>query len=161
MRITVFGATGRTGRHIVDQALARGYEVTAFARSPGRLGAEHKHLEIVQGDIREAEKVDRAIEGAEAVISALGPTENEPTPSSNRKTAMACVALATMRASSARLSSRSSQPANPLLATTTSQPSAGSTSTGRPTPNRPSGIAAAARATWSAKLSMPPTRYPF
>jgi putative NADH-flavin reductase len=78
MRIAVFGATGRAGRHIVEQALARGHEVVAFTRSPEKLNFEHSSLDFVEGDIRESDKVNTAVEGVEAVISALGPTENEP-----------------------------------------------------------------------------------
>lgn len=40
MKITVFGATGRTGLHLVDQALARGHAVTVFVRSPAKLGGD-------------------------------------------------------------------------------------------------------------------------
>ncbi|MCE2512729.1 MAG: NAD(P)H-binding protein [Acidimicrobiia bacterium] len=36
MRVIVFGATGRTGRHVLRLALDRGYEVTAFGRSAER-----------------------------------------------------------------------------------------------------------------------------
>ncbi len=37
MRLTIFGATGRMGRLLVEQALHEGYEVVAFARNPDRL----------------------------------------------------------------------------------------------------------------------------
>jgi uncharacterized protein YbjT (DUF2867 family) len=37
MRLTVFGATGGTGRHVVQQALADGHQVTAVVRDPARL----------------------------------------------------------------------------------------------------------------------------
>lgn len=78
MNITIFGATGGTGQHLVQQALERGHKVTACARTPSKLEAGGNNLAIVQGDITQAEEVESAIEGAEAVISALGPSENEP-----------------------------------------------------------------------------------
>lgn len=78
MKLTIFGATGRTGQHLVEQALARGYEVTAFARSPGKLAAYRDQIEIVEGDVQDADAVQQAVAGAEAVISVLGPTENTP-----------------------------------------------------------------------------------
>jgi putative NADH-flavin reductase len=78
MQITVFGATGRTGKLVVEQALAEGYEVVAFARSPSKLGTENARLRVVQGDIQDADAVRRAIAGSEAVISVLGPTSNAP-----------------------------------------------------------------------------------
>jgi NAD(P)-dependent dehydrogenase (short-subunit alcohol dehydrogenase family) len=75
MNVTVFGATGGTGRHVVKQALAQGHNVTAFVRDPTKLGLEHKNLKIVQGDASDAAAVERAVAGADAVISALGPTK--------------------------------------------------------------------------------------
>jgi putative NADH-flavin reductase len=73
-KIVVFGASGGTGRHIAEQALEAGYEVTAFVRSPEKLGIKHPNLTIFQGDVIDAEKVEQAIAGQEAVLSALGPT---------------------------------------------------------------------------------------
>lgn len=78
MNLTVFGATGKTGQHIVVQALERGHQVTAHTRSPEKLDLDDENLQIVEGDIREADSVQDAVEGADAVISALGPTENKP-----------------------------------------------------------------------------------
>lgn len=78
MKITIFGATGRTGRYLVAQALSRGHEVTAFARSPEKLADYREQIEIVEGDVQDAEAVSRAVVGADAVVSALGPTENTP-----------------------------------------------------------------------------------
>ena len=74
MKVVVFGASGGTGCHIVDQALEAGYEVTAFVRSPEKLGIEHCNLTIFQGDVMDAESVERAIAGQDAVLSVLGPT---------------------------------------------------------------------------------------
>jgi putative NADH-flavin reductase len=79
MRIAVFGATGRTGRYVVEQALARGHKVIAFARSPEKLKIDNPDLEILEGDVAEADRVNQAIAGAEAVISTMGPTQNKPT----------------------------------------------------------------------------------
>ena len=78
MRVTIFGATGRTGRNLVAQALSRGYEVTAFARSPQKLSDYADQIEIVEGDVQNPEQVEAAVAGADAVVSVLGPTENKP-----------------------------------------------------------------------------------
>jgi putative NADH-flavin reductase len=78
MNIIIFGATGRTGQLLVEKALERGHQVTAFARSPEKLTGYKDQLEIVQGDARDAGKVAEAVSGAEAVISVLGPAENRP-----------------------------------------------------------------------------------
>ena len=69
MRIAVFGATGRTGRPLVDEALARGHEVVALARRP-----EHglpDAAEVIAGDARDADRVREAIDGADAVVSVM------------------------------------------------------------------------------------------
>jgi putative NADH-flavin reductase len=71
MKIIVFGATGRTGREIVTQALAQGHSVTAFARNPERLEGL-AHLRVVQGDALDPVAVAEAISGHRAVLSALG-----------------------------------------------------------------------------------------
>ncbi len=60
MRILIFGASGRTGRPLVEQALERGHEVTAFVRDPVRLALEHGRLRVVSGDVTDAVAVYRA-----------------------------------------------------------------------------------------------------
>lgn len=72
MRIAVFGATGTVGRHVVEQALERGHEVTAFTRDPGRVARSHERLRVVGGDVADPAAVDRAVAGQDAVIVALG-----------------------------------------------------------------------------------------
>ena len=80
MKIVVFGATGRVGRAVVEQGLARGHEITAFVRSPARLGrAESPGLMVVLGDASDPASVVGAIPGHDAVISALGVTTLEET----------------------------------------------------------------------------------
>jgi putative NADH-flavin reductase len=76
LKIVVFGATGRTGRLLVDQALAAGYEVTAFVRDPARLGEQQEFLIPFRGDIFDPGRVDRAVTGQDAVLSVLGPANN-------------------------------------------------------------------------------------
>ncbi|QHW31560.1 SDR family oxidoreductase [Paenibacillus rhizovicinus] len=72
MRIVVFGAGGRTGRFVVEQALDQGHIVTAFLRRPHRLGLTHARLFFAQGDARDGEAAAAAIAGQDAVISCLG-----------------------------------------------------------------------------------------
>lgn len=71
-RILIIGATGRTGRHLVTQALDRGYAVTAFARDPSSLELRHPRLTIAQGNVLDAASVQAAMAGHHAVVSALG-----------------------------------------------------------------------------------------
>jgi putative NADH-flavin reductase len=73
MRLFILGATGGTGRQLIDQALARGHEVTAFVRSPEKLGARREGPSVRQGDPRDAAALAAALPGHDAVLSALGP----------------------------------------------------------------------------------------
>ena len=72
MKIVIFGASGATGKHLVQQALNAGHEVTAFVRNPDKLGSVAARLTIFQGDVGSLHRVGEAIKGQEAVISALG-----------------------------------------------------------------------------------------
>lgn len=78
MRIVVFGASGRTGKQVVKQALENGYQVIAFARTPSKISEDHENLAVLQGDIQQYGKVEEAVGKAQAVISVLGPTSNTP-----------------------------------------------------------------------------------
>jgi putative NADH-flavin reductase len=78
MKLTVFGATGGTGKQVVEQALAAGHEVTALARDPGKLGIQHPKLRVVKGSLSDAAALEQAVSGVDAVISALGPRSNDP-----------------------------------------------------------------------------------
>lgn len=72
MKIVVFGSTGATGIEVIRQAIARGHEVTAFARDPGRVAASDAKLRVLQGDVLDRKAVEAAVAGAQAAISALG-----------------------------------------------------------------------------------------
>lgn len=80
MRVTVFGATGGTGKQVVDAALAAGHKVTAVARNPEAVPGDRDGLIVVKGDVFDRESVAAAIEGSDAVVSVLGVANSkEPT----------------------------------------------------------------------------------
>jgi nucleoside-diphosphate-sugar epimerase len=72
MRIVIFGANGRTGRLLVEQALAAGHDVTAVTRRPVGFPITHDRLDVVEADVHDPEAVDQAVAGADAVLSTLG-----------------------------------------------------------------------------------------
>jgi uncharacterized protein YbjT (DUF2867 family) len=72
MNLVVLGATGRTGRLVVEKALAAGHTVTALVRSPEKLTTGHPKLRVVAGEATETSAVSTALRGADAVISTLG-----------------------------------------------------------------------------------------
>jgi nucleoside-diphosphate-sugar epimerase len=79
MNVTVFGATGVVGSHVVDQLRSRGHQVTAYVRNPGKVPATwgaDEDITVVVGELSDAEAVDRVVQGADAVVSALGPSLN-------------------------------------------------------------------------------------
>jgi putative NADH-flavin reductase len=73
MKILVIGATGGTGRCVVDNALRAGHEVTAFARTPQKITLRHERLRVAQGDVLDADALLRTLQGQQAMICALGP----------------------------------------------------------------------------------------
>jgi len=77
-KIVIFGASGPTGRALVEQALSRGHGVTGFVRDPARLPLEHERLTLVCGDVLNQEGVDAAVAGQDAVFGALGIRRGTP-----------------------------------------------------------------------------------
>jgi putative NADH-flavin reductase len=72
MHIVIFGATGLTGRCLVEQALDQGYDVTAFARNPASVTTEHVRLSIVRGDVFQKASVQEAVANQDAVLCTIG-----------------------------------------------------------------------------------------
>ncbi|OEK00737.1 hypothetical protein BFP97_04080 [Roseivirga sp. 4D4] len=70
-RILLLGATGRTGRLVLEQALAEGYQVNCLVRSPEKIKIKSDSLDIFQGDTQNRDDLSKAIEACEAVISIL------------------------------------------------------------------------------------------
>ena len=72
MNLLVFGATGKTGRHVWRQATELGHEVTVFTRSAARFDDEGSAPRVVQGDVMDRSAVAEAVSGQDSVIVALG-----------------------------------------------------------------------------------------
>ena len=75
MNITIFGATGMVGKHVVRQALAKGIKANAFGRNIEKLidaDLNDKNFVAIKGYVFDEDEVLHAIENAEAVISVLG-----------------------------------------------------------------------------------------
>jgi putative NADH-flavin reductase len=71
MNLFLLGATGRTGRLVVEQALSRGHAVTTMTRKPGTLRS-HERLEIITGNPLCADDLVPVLANQHAVISCLG-----------------------------------------------------------------------------------------
>lgn len=73
MKIAVIAANGHTGRLVVKRALASGHQVIAVARTPSEpLAPDHDNLTHARADVRDPDALTRALDGATAVISAVG-----------------------------------------------------------------------------------------
>jgi putative NADH-flavin reductase len=73
VKVTVFGATGKIGALVLRRLLDDGHEVTAFVRSPRKLGIAAAAVDVVAAELTDEDAIREAVEGADAVISALGP----------------------------------------------------------------------------------------
>ncbi|WP_342420260.1 NAD(P)H-binding protein [Paenibacillus sp. FSL E2-0178] len=73
MDIVVFGASGKIGSAIVEEALKRKHEVTAAVRKPEAFSIQHDRLKVVAADLLDPATVTAALHGHEEVISAFRP----------------------------------------------------------------------------------------
>lgn len=79
MKLTIFGATGRTGKHLLEQALEAGNEVTAVVRNPDRLSTPNSDaLKVIAADVMDPAAIEGAMADADAVITAIGPPGRAP-----------------------------------------------------------------------------------
>jgi putative NADH-flavin reductase len=72
MKILIIGAARGIGMQVLQQALSKDHMVTALVRSPQKVAVQHERLQVMQGDIRDCQSVDRATESQEAIISSIG-----------------------------------------------------------------------------------------
>ena len=75
MKLFVIGATGGTGRELVQQALKRGHHVTAFVRSPEAVTLRHERFGVLKGNVTDENQLSEAMQNHDAVVSALGPRQ--------------------------------------------------------------------------------------
>jgi putative NADH-flavin reductase len=74
MQVAVIGASGRTGRFVVEIAIGRGMRTVAVVRDPTRLFVQpNPLLSTVKADARDAAELEPALNGSDAVIFAVGP----------------------------------------------------------------------------------------
>ena len=77
-RIVIFGASGRTGRSVVTQAVQRGDEVVVLVRDASKQWFPDA-VNVRQGLPSDPRDVEAVLVGADAVVSALGPIAEETT----------------------------------------------------------------------------------
>lgn len=72
MNVLVFGASGATGREVVEQTLDRGHSVRAFVRDPGKLRNQRAKLTLMVGDVTDQAAVEHVVRDSDVVVSTLG-----------------------------------------------------------------------------------------
>ncbi|KAF9817471.1 hypothetical protein IEO21_03428 [Rhodonia placenta] len=81
MKLLILGGTGPAGIKLVEEALAHGHTVVVYARSPGKLLesiSQNAAVTVIEGQLTDVENVIRALEGVDAILSALGPGASHP-----------------------------------------------------------------------------------
>lgn len=71
MKILVIGGTGNVGQRILNEALNKGYEVTAVQRKPEALELKHPNLTVIKGDLLNETELPSLIAGKDVVVSAI------------------------------------------------------------------------------------------
>ncbi|WKV12503.1 NAD(P)H-binding protein [Marivirga harenae] len=77
-KLAVFGASGKTGAQFVNQALKEGYSIKALARNPGKIQDQSANLEVIKGDVLNAEDVAKTLSGTDMVVSLFGHVKGSP-----------------------------------------------------------------------------------
>jgi len=75
MKVAILGASGKTGKQLIEQALSGGHEVIAMARSPEKIAFDDPRVFKRPADAYDAESVIDALEGADVVITTVGKTD--------------------------------------------------------------------------------------
>jgi putative NADH-flavin reductase len=79
LKLALLGATGGTGRHILEEASGRGHLVTVLARTPSKLAVAGAAARVIKGDALDPAAIDELVSGQDAVVSALGITSRAAT----------------------------------------------------------------------------------
>jgi len=77
-KIALFGASGQTGQHFLELALAKGFKVKALVRNPQKISQINPNLDVYTGDILNEEDVMKVVEGADIVFSLFGHVKSSP-----------------------------------------------------------------------------------
>ena len=79
MNIVLVAATGRAGRTILEELIRRGHTVTAVARNPGKLPENLPDtVKPACVDLHDTDRLAELMKGADAVVSAFGPSSTDP-----------------------------------------------------------------------------------
>ncbi|MBG6129164.1 putative NADH-flavin reductase [Aquimarina sp. EL_43] len=86
MKILILGATGRTGKLILEESLNQGYKVCCLVREPKKIKENHNNLKILKGSPEQISDLENAIKDCDAIISALNISRKSDFPWSKLRT---------------------------------------------------------------------------
>jgi putative NADH-flavin reductase len=78
MNIAIIGATGRIGQRILNEAVSRGHNVTAFTSDPSKIPAQKGKVTWKTADALNPDSVSEAMKGQDVLISSYGPSMADP-----------------------------------------------------------------------------------
>ncbi len=76
--IALFGGTGKTGRRVLERALAAGHDVRALVRDPARIALASDRLTVITGDVLDPASVEETVTGSDAVLAVFGQVKGSP-----------------------------------------------------------------------------------
>lgn len=76
--IAILGATGKSGKYLVNQLIQQGYSIRVLLRDRAKFSVTNPHVEMVQGDARDYTAIYSLLENCDAVISTVGQRKGEP-----------------------------------------------------------------------------------
>jgi putative NADH-flavin reductase len=85
-KIALIGGTGKVGRYIASRAIQNGYQIRMLVRNPEKLTLRDNRIEMVVGNARNLEDIQKLLKGCQIVINAFGqPNKEDPIYSSVTK----------------------------------------------------------------------------
>ena len=82
MKVLIIGATGGTGRILLEKAVEQGHEVTALARNPSAVAPRDYRPRVLRGNVLDPDAVEAAVSGQDAMLSAWARATRSPRPRS-------------------------------------------------------------------------------
>jgi putative NADH-flavin reductase len=78
VKVALYGATGKSGSRILKELISRGHQVIAITRDPSKVPQSEVGVSIRQDDLSDPKKIAAAVDGADAVVSAYAPPQDDP-----------------------------------------------------------------------------------
>lgn len=80
MKIFLLGATGRTGKLVVDEALQRGHELNCLVRDAQKIKRSHERLKTFEGSVERRSDLEGPMKTCDAIINVLNISRNSDFP---------------------------------------------------------------------------------